>query len=303
MAKDSQNKLSISCFDIVQKYGIKRGLQICKESGFDAVDYNLDCYRRPERPENSIYNGTDDAFESHFSEIRKIADNLELEIGQTHGATKNYDPIKEEQKEWFHTIAELDLKASSILGSPACVIHFIDSTRWGKQPPERMRSASNEMYTAIIPYAEKYKVKIALETFGAARVNGDRIRDFFADPTEFLWQYNNMDTTYKTMCVDTGHTHEAGSFWVPPAEDMIRILGKDISLLHLHDNSGHWDDHMLPGMGTIDWPAVFDALDDIGYNGNYNFEIRTNCYGDYLEEYIRFVGKYVRNFVDKKGRV
>ena len=144
---------------------------------------------------------------------------------------------------------------------------------------------------------------IILETFGAARVNGDRIRDFFADPSEYLWQYNNMKTEYKTMCVDTGHTHEAGSFWVPPAEEMIRILGKDISLLHLHDNSGHWDDHMLPGMGTINWPAVFDALDDISYEGNYNFEIRTNCFGDYLEEYIRFVGKYVRNFVDKRGRI
>ena len=292
------NKISISLIDTCKKYGTENIFRICKESGFDAIDYNLEIYKL----DDEIYGGSDDAFESHFAEVKRLADKYELEIGQTHGRCKSYDPVKEEQKDWFHAITEKDIKASAILGSPSCVVHFIDSTRWGKQPAEVMREVSNEMFHSIIPYAEKHKVKIALETFGAARVRGDRIRDFFADPNEFLWQYRQMDTEYKTICVDTGHTHEAGSFWVPPVEDMIRILGKDISILHLHDNSGHWDDHLLPGMGTIDWPAVFDALDEVGYSGNYNFEVYLR-FGNYLEEYLHFAGKYLRNFVEKRGRI
>lgn len=292
-------KLSLSCISVIRKYGVEKGLQIVKESGFDAIDYDLTHYKQ----EDSVYWGSEDAFESHFAKIRKVADDLELEIGQTHGRCGGYHPVKEGYNEWFHQITEKDLKASQILGSPACVIHFIESTRWGQQPAETMRSVSNEMFQAIIPYAEKYQVKIALETFGAARVKGDRIRDFFADPAEFLWQYQQMNTKYKTICVDTGHTHEAGSFWVPSVEDMIRRLGKDISLLHLHDNSGHWDDHMLLGMGTICWPAVFDALEEIGYCGNYNCEINLNCFGDYLEEYVRFAGKYLANFIERRGRI
>lgn len=292
-------KLSISCGSIVRKYGIERGLEICKKSGFDAVDYDLEAYRL----NDDIYSGSEDAFVSHFTRIKSVADSLELEIGQTHGRCESYDPVDTARADWFHKITEKDMKASAILGSPACVVHFINSSRFGKQPAEKMRQISEEMYNNIIPFADESKVKIALETFGAARVSGDRIRDFFADPDEFLWQYNNMKTKYKTICVDTGHTHEAGSFWVPPVEDMIRKLGSDISILHLHDNTGHWDDHLLPGMGSINWPAVFDALDEIGYSGNYNCELRINFFGDMLEDFVSFAGKYMRKFVDSRGKV
>jgi sugar phosphate isomerase/epimerase len=290
-------KLSISCGEIVRKYGVEKGFEICKKSGFDAVDFDLEAYNLRDK----IYGGSEDAFISHFESIKKLADRFELEIGQTHGRCESYDPVDVAREDWFHKVTEKDLKASAILGSPACVVHFINSTRYGKQSPEKMREISKRMFDNIIPYAEESKVKIALETFGAARISGNRIRDFFASPEEFLWQYNQMNTEYKTMCVDSGHTHEAGSFWVPPVEEMIRMLGSDVSILHLHDNTGHWDDHLLPGMGSINWPAVFDALDDIGYKGNINCELRIGFYGDMLEEFVQFAGKYMRRFVDNRG--
>ena len=142
-----------------------------------------------------------------------------------------------------------------------------------------------------------------METFGAARVSGARVRDFFADHREFLYQFDRLKTEYKTACVDTGHTHEAESFWVIPPEEMIRTLGSRVSLLHLHDNSGHWDDHLLPGMGNIKWQAVFSALEEIGYKGVYNFELAIGFAGSMLEEYMAFIGKYLRRFVDNGGNI
>lgn len=292
-------KIGISCAQIVSRFGIERGLEICKKSGFDAVDFGLEDYHT----KSSVYFGSLDEFESHFYAIKKKAIDLELEISQSHGLCRTYLPNDEKQREWVHIITEKDLHASAIIGSPSCVVHFINSTRWGKQPPEQMRRVSREMFDAIIPYAEKHKVNIALETFGAARIGGDRIRDFFASPEEFLAQYDRMNTKYKTICVDTGHTHEAESFWVPPPEEMIRQLGRDVSILHLHDNSGHWDDHLLPGMGSIDWPAVFDALDDIDYSGVYNFELRLAFGGEMLEEWLAFIGKFLKRFVNGHGKI
>lgn len=289
-------KIGISCASVLKQYGIERGLEICKKSGFDAVDMGLERYVLGDE----IYGGSEDAFVSHFTKIREKAESLELEISQTHGRCATYFENDEEHNEKIRRVSELDLKASSILGSPACVIHFINSTRWGKQPAEVMREVSAQMFEDLIPYAEQYQVKIALETFGAARVSGARIRDFFADPVEFQMQFDRMKTTYKTMCVDTGHTHEAESFWVPAPEEMIRILGSEISILHLHDNNSHWDDHLLPGMGNIKWPAVFEALEDVGYNGVYNFELAMR-FGCMLEEFVGFAGKYLRTFVDNKG--
>ena len=289
-------KIGISCRALLVQYGIDRGLEIVKESGFDAVDIGLGGYPL----DKGVYSKSEDEFVSYFTAMREKAESLGLEISQTHGRTGTYWPEDEAHNEEVRRLTELDLKASSILGSPCCVIHFPNSSRWDKQPPDVMRKVSSDMFDTFIPWAEEYKVKIALETFGAARIKGARIRDFFADPTEFKWQYDHMNTTYKTMCVDTGHTHEAESFWVPPPEDMIRILGSDISVLHLHDNNSHWDDHLLPCQGNINWPAVFDALDDIGYTGVYNFELAMR-FGCMLEEFVRFAGKYLRAFVDGHG--
>lgn len=291
-------KISINVSNVVDRYGVDQAFEICKRSGFDAIDFAVGAYPL----ESGIYAASDEEFEEHFHHIRKTAEKYELEIGQTHGRCETYDPVDEARREWTHKVCEKDMKATSLLGAPSCVVHFINSTRWGKQPAEVMRSVSEEMFRAIIPYAEKYKVNIALETFGAARIKGDRIRDFFADPNEFLDQYRRMDTQYKTMCVDTGHTHEAESFWVPPPEEYIRILGKDVTLLHLHDNSGHWDDHQLPGQGTIQWGKVFDALDEIDYRGTYNLELGLKRYGSSLEDFLCFAGKYMRRFVENHGR-
>ena len=292
-------KIGISCKNAVKRYGLDRAFELIKKSGFDAVDFGLDQYSL----KNPVYMGSDDEFESHFDAIKRKAQEYELTISQTHGRCGTYFPEDEEHNETVDKLTERDLKATSVLGAPACVIHFINSSRWDKQTPELMHRVCGEMFDKFVPFAEKYKTCIALETFGAARIKGARIRDFFADPAEFKFQFDRLNTKYKTMCVDTGHTHEAGSFWVPPAEEMIRILGKDISILHLHDNSGHWDDHLLPGMGSINWPSVFDALDDIGYKGVYNFEIKIHFSGIMMEEYIGFAGKYLRKFVDNHGNI
>jgi len=292
-------KLSINIGYAIDIYGIDRAFEICKKSGFDAIDYNLGKFPL----ESGIYAASDDEFEEYFYNIRKTAEKYELEIGQTHGRCETYDPVDESRREWTHKVTEKDLKATALLGAPSCVVHFINSSRWGKQPADVMRSVSDEMFKNIIPFAEKYKTNIAIETFGAARIKGDRIRDFFADHNEFQSQFDRLDTTYKTMCVDTGHIHEAESFWVLPPVDFIRFLGKNVTLLHLHDNSGHWDDHQLPGMGSIKWSAVFDALDDIGYKGTYNLELALKRYGKSLEDFLYFAGKYMRRFVDNRGRL
>ena len=290
-------KISINILDAVNRYGLDRAFEICKKSGFDAIDYDIGRYPL----DKGVYVGSDDEFEEHFNTVRKTAEKYELVIGQTHGRCETYEPGQDGRREAIDKICEKDFRATAILGAPSCVVHFINSTDWGKQPPEVMRSVSKEMYNNIIPYAEKHKVNIALETFGAALVKGDRIREFFADPNEFLDQFNAMDTKYKTMCVDTGHIHEAESFWVPPPEEYIRILGKDVTLLHLHDNFGRWDDHQLPGQGSVNWIKVFDALDEIDYKGTYNLELALFRYGNSLEDFLYFAGKFMRRFVDNHG--
>ncbi|MFC2106618.1 sugar phosphate isomerase/epimerase family protein, partial [Candidatus Bipolaricaulota bacterium] len=40
-----------------------------------------------------------------------------------------------------------------------------------------------------------------------------------------------------------------------------------LSHLHLHDNHGERDDHLLPGEGTVDWARVLGVLEEIDFSG------------------------------------
>ena len=42
--------------------------------------------------------------------------------------------------------------------------------------------------------------------------------------------------------------------------------------MHVHDNNGRTDTHLLPYFGTIDWEPFLDALYKIGYGGCFNLE-------------------------------
>jgi sugar phosphate isomerase/epimerase len=57
------------------------------------------------------------------------------------------------------------------------------------------------------------------------------------------------------VCLDVGHAH----INVGVAE-AITTLGSNIASVHIHDNHGAKDEHLWPGDGTIDWPAVSASL-------------------------------------------
>lgn len=299
-------KLGISCGDIVKRLGYQKAFELCKESGFDAVDFNLGLYGQREDP-SDIYNASEDQFAAFFTDVKKAADALGLTISQTHGRCASYTP-DEKQCEYARWVSEKDLQATRLLGAPACVIHHLTSGRWPDNylDGDFMHRKCMELYDFLIPVAEKNQVSVALETFGQARVYGEVKADFFADVRELKKLYDALDTKNKVLCMDTGHIHEAVSFGVQDVPEAIRILGNDIKLLHLHDNNGSADQHLPPivhGRGVIYWPDVFEALDDIGYEGVYNFELYLGHYGAALPSAVNFFGEYLRYFIENRGQI
>jgi sugar phosphate isomerase/epimerase len=73
------------------------------------------------------------------------------------------------------------------------------------------------------------------------------------------------------MCLDVGHLHLARPNSEPVADSgvgaAVALLGKRIGQVHLHDNHGAFgsqsdmkDEHLWPGEGTIQWPALAEKL-------------------------------------------
>ena len=76
------------------------------------------------------------------------------------------------------------------------------------------------------------------------------------------------------ILLDSGHTHLAGL----DVADEIRQAGNLLKDVHFHDNAGAKvngeliDQHLPPGLGTINWQNVIGALNEIHYSGPIAFE-------------------------------
>lgn len=84
------------------------------------------------------------------------------------------------------------------------------------------------------------------------------------------------------ICLDTGHLNIRKR---QEHDDFIRICGKKyLQALHIADNDGRSDEHLLPGGGTVDWKKTAEALREIGYDRLLNFEIPganyATCFGN-----------------------
>lgn len=80
----------------------------------------------------------------------------------------------------------------------------------------------------------------------------------------------DIDSPYFGFCIDTGHLNLAGG---NPAET-IKLYGDRLLAVHLHDNHGLTDEHLLPGKGNIDFQAIKTALKENFFDGVYNFELK-----------------------------
>lgn len=69
-------------------------------------------------------------------------------------------------------------------------------------------------------------------------------------------------------CVDTGHAHI-----MRQTQALIERCGAKIYNVHIHDNHGQKDNHMMPLDGNIDWVNMFDLLNKVKFDGLLTYEL------------------------------
>lgn len=296
--------ITFSTKDLQLKYGDFRALEIAKKIGSDGVDFALHIYSTG-KPDG-VYKKNDEEIIAYFKEIKEYADRLGLVIGQTHGRVDGYtfdEQLNLQKKE----DTRRDLLATSILGAPVCVSHMVSTILVGFDvPQEEMLRLNKRMYLDYLRFAKEYKVKIAFETFGNVVIDGIDGLDYFAAPEAFLKAYNELKQDqelgqFLTACVDTGHTNKVVRMGVPTPHEYIRLLGSEVTTLHLNDNDGGAiDQHKIPLSGSVNWPEVFKALDSVNYCGNYNMELKLDFFGEKLAiDTAEFAIKIMRELVSK----
>jgi protein FrlC len=71
------------------------------------------------------------------------------------------------------------------------------------------------------------------------------------------------------VVLDTGHGHVLGE----ELGEAIRKLGSTLFHVHVDDNHGQRDEHLIPGSGTIDFSSFLTALADVEYSGFLTVEL------------------------------
>lgn len=279
-----KRKVSLAIGYFQDRIGDKAALETAAKLGLDAVDFDLCGNRWDYRNPDSVYSRSDDDIVEYFTTLKEYAHSLGIEIGQTHGRIQGFKNIPEEDEALIAN-ARLDCLATATLGAPHVIIHSVTTIYMGPDAdPKLMHRLNKDMFCRILPYAKQYGVKVASETFGDATGRG--CCDFFGNIKEFLMSYNRVcgasdNRDYMCTCVDTGHSNKATRFNNNPSSaDVIRMLGSTVEVLHLNDNDTYTDQHKPPMTGTLNWNDIFDALDEVGYHGNYNMELNLRHFGD-----------------------
>jgi len=156
-----------------------------------------------------------------------------------------------------HLRREIDLAGQ--LGAETLVLHpvCLSITR----PEDRLDVPE---IRRIAGYAAERGVQLALENMRDSIWLLDRVLEEIGD---------NPAKTNLGICIDVGHahvSHDAGRESLP---NYLERYAAQLLHLHLHDNRGESDDHLLPGEGTIDWPRAFRTLDRIGFAGTAVLEV------------------------------
>ena len=90
----------------------------------------------------------------------------------------------------------------------------------------------------------------------------------FGNSNDIVWILAALETNQVGACLDTGHAYLAGDLY-----NLVYKVAPYLRMLHVHDNSGQYDEHLAPGDGRIDWESLLRELVGVGFHGSMILEI------------------------------
>lgn len=202
--------------------------------------------------------------------LPELARKKGLEVQNVHAPYMTINSIWEDNIAGRETL-ELLLKCvdeCSMLEISTLVTHVTVGT---EQPPP-YGALGLARFKKICDRAEKKGVDIALEN-----VNFREYLDYI---------FENVSSDRLKFCYDSGHEN-----CCYPGGDFLQKYGDKLVALHLHDNDGIDDLHLVPFDGTTDFKKISRQLREAGYAGSLTLECVNGLNGEMLDvsekEYLK----------------
>ena len=208
--------------------------------GYEGIDMGFDYW---------TFDGSPFLADDYLTWAQSLKDHAdELGVPYTHahapGEADNYD------------YAVRSIRAAAVLGARYLVVHPVFRNDDGSTINTKVRflSVNAAAIRKLLPVAQECGVVLLSENilWGAS-----------ADPRIIADLVKRVDSPWFGWCFDVGHAHCCG--YEP---DILRKCSAVPLSLHIQDNDGSGDGHLIPGDGTIDWDLFLAVLKEIGYLGD-----------------------------------
>lgn len=164
-------------------------------------------------------------------------------------------------------VAELEacLALAGDLGAEKAVAHASSGAWDPAWKDEDIREHVFESVRKLVTAGNDHGVEICVEN----------IPHGFVDLSDFEALFAETDAS---MTFDTGHARIDG-YDGPKMAEFVHEHADRVSHFHLNDTRVPRDEHLPFGAGTIDFEAIFDALDDADWEGTLSLEVFTLDWG------------------------
>ena len=200
--------------------------------------------------------------EADFVKTAEVAKRHGLEIGSIHlpiAPQQIYDVTNKHATGAMAYQTEL-IKRAEVMGVKHIVMHSGGEPLVEQERTERVKRAG-EALPRLADVAGAYGADICIEDLPRTCLGRD------SDEILTMLSYDER----LRVCFDANHLFREKE------ADFIRKIGKKIATTHISDRDHINERHWLPGEGIVDWISVMDALEEVGYDGNWIYEIGLSC--------------------------
>ena len=184
---------------------------------------------------------------------------LGLKIGQVHGSLSASACSLDEQERTQAVADEAKrMRAVAVYAPCPYVIHYLPRYNDPKRREAFRRSAAE-----LLSLATTLQFTIAVETVPYKPDKDER----YADSGEVAEFVRSFHCDNMRACIDLNHANINENL-----VQAIRNFTGIIACVHISDNHGRKEEHLLPGEGGIDFPSAFKALREAGFVGPLNLE-------------------------------
>lgn len=239
---------------------LKECIDLCAKAGYKKLDFGFTELALVSQ------NFSSESWKEEILDYKKFAENKEVTFVQAHSTIFDFCNINMGYKEQ-EVLFRRSIEGAKILGVSWIVVHPSTGIINGKLDPDTHKK-NIEFFRKYSDYALEKGVGLAIENMWGTTIEG--IPRYCTQAEEMLRLIEDVNRKNIKVCWDVEH----GSIENIDQKEAIYMLREHIVALHISDETGRNNIHILPYTGVMNWEEIIDALASINYSGVLSFEIQ-----------------------------